>query len=367
MGLAGNLETMARPESLQWVAMGEKSGTLKVESDVLQKRVVFHDGVLVSSSSNDPREALGQFLLRGRLANEEQIFNGLPRQEKEERLLGEILIDEGVLEEEDLSKALAKKAAETVYDLFLWTGGAFAFEEEDDPDPTFHVKMDVQSVIMEGVRRVDEWERIRKIFPSEGTTFTVKTRPSDADASAHAVLDMVERGKSLSEIALELRQSEFEAASTLFELHNKGALRVKRAGEPTRPSNTVAMIKEEIARAAEHLGRHQFDAARQCFENVLALDRLNQHAKKGLIAVVEARHRFSALEKVETDKVPVLKIDMAEIIKQRFDPQEGFVLSRVNGEWSVASILKICPMGEDDALLIFSRLLERGVIELRDA
>ena len=41
------------------------------------------------------------------------------------------------------------------------------------------------------------------------------------------------------------------------------------------------------------------------------------------------------------------------------------MVSRVNGEWDVRSILKLCPMAEEDALMIFARLLERGVIELR--
>ena len=49
---------------------------------------------------------------------------------------------------------------------------------------------------------------------------------------------------------------------------------------------------------------------------------------------------------------------------EKFDPREGFVLSRVNGEWDVQSILKICPMPEEEALLIFARLFERKVIEL---
>jgi len=43
------------------------------------------------------------------------------------------------------------------------------------------------------------------------------------------------------------------------------------------------------------------------------------------------------------------------------------VLSRVNGEWDVASIVKVCPMTEEDTLLIVSRLLERGIIELTPA
>jgi len=98
---------------------------------------------------------------------------------------------------------------------------------------------------------------------------------------------------------------------------------------------------------------------------VLSLDRLNQQAKKGLIAVVEARNRARTLRAVPREKVPVLKIDLVALTRMSFDPLEGFVLSRINGQWDVQSILKLCPMAEDDALLIFAHLLERNVIDLR--
>ena len=61
----------------------------------------------------------------------------------------------------------------------------------------------------------------------------------------------------------------------------------------------------------------------------------------------------------------MLLLDFKELTMQDLDAQEGFVVSRVNGQWDVRSILKLCPMTEDDALMIFARLLERGVIELR--
>jgi hypothetical protein len=98
---------------------------------------------------------------------------------------------------------------------------------------------------------------------------------------------------------------------------------------------------------------------------VLALDHLNQDAKKGLISVGEARKKDRILRTVPLDTVPVLKMDVLSLTRQNFDAREGFVLSRVNGEWDVRSILKLCPMAEEDALLIFARLLERKVIELR--
>lgn len=43
------------------------------------------------------------------------------------------------------------------------------------------------------------------------------------------------------------------------------------------------------------------------------------------------------------------------------------MLSRVNGVWDVRSILKICPMGEQAALQIFTRLVMRKLVALRQA
>jgi len=51
--------------------------------------------------------------------------------------------------------------------------------------------------------------------------------------------------------------------------------------------------------------------------------------------------------------------------QQQFAPEEGFVLSRINGQWDIRSLLKLVPMPEEDVLLIFSRLLDRQVIELK--
>ena len=120
-----------------------------------------------------------------------------------------------------------------------------------------------------------------------------------------------------------------------------------------------------LARGEENLAQQRFDAALGYYERVLALDGLNQKAKKGLIAVTEARKAARMRQKVALEKVPVLLMGAVTLSQQKFDPHEGFVLSRINGQWDVRSILKLCPMPEEEALLIFVRLLDRNVIELR--
>jgi hypothetical protein len=109
----------------------------------------------------------------------------------------------------------------------------------------------------------------------------------------------------------------------------------------------------------------RFDAALEAYEKVLTLDGVNQAAKKGLLAVAESRQKAKAAKKVPLEKVPALRVTAVALSQQHFDPHEGFVLSRINGQWDVKSILKLCPMPEEETLLIFSRLLDRQVIELR--
>jgi hypothetical protein len=367
MGLSGNLRTMDLPEILQWISSGRKTGTLHLERRSVEKRIFFQGGVIHTSWSNDPRESLGQFLIRERLVTEEQLFRALLKQETEGRLIGSILIADGVLSEDALRRTLQAKAEETIYDLFLWPEGKFEFKDGEVPaNVTVFIDVDVTGVIMEGVRRVDEWQRMKEILPSMSVTFRVVVGPSQPEnAVEREALKLASLDKSLAEISLELRRSEFETACAMFELQQRGIVQVDSVGkEAAAAADLVGTIKDLLSVAQQRLTERRYDAALRAYEEVLAIDRLNQHAKKGLIALMESRSKDRALRTVPLDKVPVLLMDMGTLTRQNFDPQEGFVLSRVNGEWDVRSILKLCPMAEEDALLIFARLLERKVIGL---
>jgi uncharacterized protein DUF4388 len=364
MSLSGNLRTMELSEILQWISGGRKTGTLHLERRSVQKRIIFRKGIIYTSWSNDPRESLGQFLVRDGRITEEQLFRALLQQEEEGSLLGAILVTTGILSEEDLRQSLREKAEETIYDLFLWPEGRFEFKEGELPS-LIEINMEVTGVIMEGIRRVDEWARIREVFGSPLTSFTVTAGAPRPDDPAEArALELAAAGRNVAEIALDMHRSEFDAASLLFGLHQRGLL-AAAAATPEAPADLVGTIQDLLAAGRKRLEEHRYEDALGAYEDVLAMDRLNQNAKKGLIAVVEARGRDRARRKVPLEKVPVLCVDLAELTRQNFDAQEGFVLSRVNGEWDVRSILKLCPMGEDAALLIFSHLLERKVIRLQ--
>jgi hypothetical protein len=102
----------------------------------------------------------------------------------------------------------------------------------------------------------------------------------------------------LSEMSLEMRRSEFETASLVLDLYNRGLLAVDRVEEI--PDDAVGSIHDLLATARQRITERRWDAANQAFEKVLALDHLNQDAKKGLISVAEARKKDRILRTVPT-------------------------------------------------------------------
>jgi hypothetical protein len=155
----------------------------------------------------------------------------------------------------------------------------------------------------------------------------------------------------------------FDTAACLHGLCAKGLLDIDQVSDGAATVEPVAAIQELLKVAAQRLAQRRYDAAFDAYENVL--DGLNQDAKKGLVAVSDGRQRDRLARRVPLDKVPAVVMGSMLLTQQRFDAHEGFVLSRINGEWDVRSILKLCPMPEEDALEIFLHLVDRKVIELR--
>ena len=60
--------------------------------------------------------------------------------------------------------------------------------------------------------------------------------------------------------------------------------------------------------------------------------------------------------------VPKIVISTEDLGQKEIGPQEGFMLSRINGEWDLQSILSICPFREADSLRMIKNLLDKGII-----
>lgn len=167
MGITGNLKTMALADLLQWLSQGQKTGTLVFDSGKFEKHIVFDQGTIISSASTDPAEYLGNFLTARAMVTDEQVDEALARQKTEGKLLGSLLIEIDAITEEQLQEVLLLKAEESIYDIFTWEKGDFRFLDGELPEETMvPMALDVQWIVLEGSRRVDELGRLREFIPS---------------------------------------------------------------------------------------------------------------------------------------------------------------------------------------------------------
>ena len=168
MGLSGNLQTMLPGDLLQWLSLGQKTGTLVISNKRVEKKIFFRRGRVISSASNDPREYLGQFLMSHGYLTEPELKKAMEGQLQSRILLGKILVMIDVIAESDLQRLMRLKAEEEIYDIFLWNDGEFYFIDDELPQmEMIPLQVDVTGIIMEGTRRVDEWSRIRELIPGD--------------------------------------------------------------------------------------------------------------------------------------------------------------------------------------------------------
>ena len=367
MSFAGDLHTFDLFDLLGWLMSRKKAGVLQMTRRSTKKRLAFRDGAVQWTSSNDPRETIGQALVRDGLITEEALFRALLKQETDKRRLGELLISDGHLSEPQLMKTLRTNAEAHLHDLFLWGDGRFEFDDERKPAPDpSDLAIALKPVLEEGRHRRELWTQLGQRFASNEITFRLTVDPvSITDPAVRQILDLAAWGKTLAGISLETRRSEYETTLLLAGLCDQGILALGQAETGAPEADPVGIITTLLAGAEMRLKEGRFDSALEAYEKVLTLDGVNQTAKKGLLAVAEARQKAKAARKIPLEKVPVLRLTAMALSQQHFDPQEGFVLSRINGQWDVRSLLKLVPMPEEEVLLIFSRLLERQVIDLK--
>ena len=104
---------------LQFLAAGRKSGTLKFDRGKITKQVYFKNGLVVGSKSNDPREYLGQVLLHYGKVDDAQLKAAREVQRTSGAKLGEVLVEQGFLTEQEVLEILKTRTLDAIYDLFM--------------------------------------------------------------------------------------------------------------------------------------------------------------------------------------------------------------------------------------------------------
>ncbi|HKO59522.1 MAG TPA: DUF4388 domain-containing protein [Pyrinomonadaceae bacterium] len=379
MALQGSLQTMSVPDLLQFLAVGRKTGLLKFTHGKVVKGIYFEDGTIVGSSTNDPREYIGQMLIHYGKITEEQLQAAMEAQRQDaqsqpksesKRRLGQVLVDNGVLTREEVVEVLQIRTVDIIYDLFIWKAGTFEFSAAGPLPPDFtRVRVEPNRVIMEGVYRSDELARYQTLIPSERTIMELGsgwTSSIGLGKTTRQILYYLEKRMSVAEISYNMHSSPFEVYGQLYELVQKGLARVSGELPETSerlplPETTAETPEQMVAVASRELDRGNSQKALSLIQAVLEQEP-NNGAAQALLAKAERKFIDRMYQDFSPAGVPKIVISTEELAEKEIGPQEGFMLSRVNGEWDLQSILSICPFREADSLRMIKSLLDKGII-----
>src|SRR4051812_13442496 len=134
-GLSGDFTTMPLKDVVQYLGNRRVSGKLLVQRGGVFKDVTLSEGSVVSASSNQPREYLGQFLINMGHLTEDQLSRAFEAQRETDFRLGKILVMQKIVPEETVLSMLSLKFREMLLDACQWADGEFQFEIVDISNP----------------------------------------------------------------------------------------------------------------------------------------------------------------------------------------------------------------------------------------
>jgi hypothetical protein len=371
-GLTGNLKTMALAELLQWIGAARKVGTLRITNEPLEKRIFFQDGTIIGSSSDDPSEFLGQFMLSEGIITEQQLKDAFDLQAQTRVMLGRILVKKGLVSEGKVIEILRMKAEESIYSLFLWDDAAFEFlEGELPPGDQVLISIKVEDVLLEGLRRYDSAKHIREILPHDGIVLrhTSTQLPEELATKKFPkrIYDLVDGERTMAQIILEAHASDFNVCQVLCAMVQKGYFEIAegKREQPARPRRPPADSPHSLMAAAKELIKSGDAEGALTILHKASSTAGRSPEINALIQVAEEHFIERAYRHyLPPKKIPVLRKPLEALTGLDLSPEEVFLVSRVNGTWDLRSIISISPLREVDALRALKKLRERGIIDL---
>jgi len=223
--LQGDLSRIQLPDVLSFIAMIRESGKLVVRNGQLERGIHWKEGEIVFATSNSPEHSLGQFLLRNGKITQAQYEDSKRRVTPQTRH-GKLLVQMGAISPKDLWWGVKNQVLEIMYSLFGWKGGEFAFYETADElaQERIVLQINTSSVIMEGIRRLDESARIKEKVPNLDIVFmrvpgvTPDFHDLDMSDTEIALYNNIDGKLDVRELTGRSDLTEFEVTRILFQL-----------------------------------------------------------------------------------------------------------------------------------------------------
>lgn len=186
MALKGNLSTVSLADIFQVLSHGHSTGLLRIQAPEGTRFVEILDGQISIVARTTNRILLGDLLLSRGLIDEPTLNKALASQKQSGKLLGQVLMELGVLQLVDIENALRFQIEEEICDLFLLKSAEFDFLTNATLDAKMalgsglvRLKIDPNGLLLEAARRLDDWAKLEQRIPSQAMLFDLSKSGQD--------------------------------------------------------------------------------------------------------------------------------------------------------------------------------------------
>src|SRR5262245_34017918 len=157
----GILSSATFPTLVYSILSRDETGVLTLTGDTTEKAVYIQQGSPIFATSSDRDDRLGQVLFKSGMVSLEGLMESVVISLSAGKRLGTVLVERDLIKPHDLVEGVRTQVRNIITSLFLWTRGRYRYQP--GPLPTEEVitlKLSAGDLILEGIRRVDSWERI---------------------------------------------------------------------------------------------------------------------------------------------------------------------------------------------------------------
>jgi Domain of unknown function (DUF4388) len=244
MALKGNLRDFSVTQLLNLVNVAQKTGTLIVEHEPEQVFISFREGKLAYARQGDNGTGLTMVLYRAKKLNAGQVRAINERAgTMSDKELGLLLINSNYLTQQEILSSLQAHYTNLVNQLFTWGEGAFQFDGElMPPRDKIIVRISLENLIIEGTRKLREWEQLQDEIPSLDMALKFSERPGvnlrnlNLSVDEWKVISYVNPKNTIHQIAKATNKNDHEIRKIVFSFIQAGLVELIRPVGVPKPT-----------------------------------------------------------------------------------------------------------------------------------
>jgi hypothetical protein len=256
--MAGDLSAFPVADLIGFVHQSRLTGVLTVASDGVERGLAFREGEVRSARSTAAGERLGDVAVRLGYATEAQ----LAQAHAAGRPIGKAMVDLGFMAAADLWKCLHEQVETVFQAILLAHSGAFHLVDEDVPERGAPLTVNTQSLLMDGIRRIDEMSLFKARIPPDARIRRREPRRQISLKPSEQQLLALAEGRTAAEIARTAHLNEFDATKILYHLAEAGYVEAGAGPPPIDPAERLRLVATELSEALRAVVASVPDAAR---------------------------------------------------------------------------------------------------------